>query len=236
MESWQEEQLLHLTREKDEAIIFANVFDLAQQIGFDYCAYRFSYRLLPTPADDPHLNNFPPEWNAHYKAKNYLALDPVVAHCKRSVFPILWNHEAYASAPALWQDAQAHGLCHGWSQSVHGLGAMVSILSLARTEGAVTPRELYEKTGQTLWLCHLLHSLMAQKLQPLPPQTAAPRLTPRESEVLRAMAEGQSASNIAHSLGLTVRTVDFHVASIIKKLGASNKTSAVVRAAKCGLL
>jgi len=37
-------------------------------------------------------------------------------------------------------------------------------------------------------------------------------------------------------LGLSTRTVNFHISSAMKKLGANNKTSAVVMAAKSGLL
>ncbi|MCU1757814.1 LuxR C-terminal-related transcriptional regulator [Pseudomonas helleri] len=37
-------------------------------------------------------------------------------------------------------------------------------------------------------------------------------------------------------LSLTPRTVNFHISSAMRKMGATNKTSAVVIAAKCGLL
>lgn len=49
-------------------------------------------------------------------------------------------------------------------------------------------------------------------------------------------AEGKIASDIGMILGLSTRTVNFHISSAMKKLGANNKTSAVVMAAKSGLL
>jgi DNA-binding NarL/FixJ family response regulator len=61
-------------------------------------------------------------------------------------------------------------------------------------------------------------------------------LTPREVEVLEWMAEGLSNKAIAARLGISDQTVKFHVASIAGKLGASNRTDAVRRALRRGLI
>ncbi|WP_262498778.1 LuxR C-terminal-related transcriptional regulator [Pseudomonas sp. WS 5071] len=62
------------------------------------------------------------------------------------------------------------------------------------------------------------------------------RLSARESEVLKWTAEGKTAFDIGMILSLTTRTVNFHISSAIRKMGANNKTSAVVIATKSGLL
>lgn len=61
-------------------------------------------------------------------------------------------------------------------------------------------------------------------------------LTPREREVLEALAEGLSNRAIALKLGITEHTVKFHVSSIFGKLGAENRTDAVRRAVRRGLI
>ena len=61
-------------------------------------------------------------------------------------------------------------------------------------------------------------------------------LTPRETEVLALVAEGLSNKAIAEALGISDQTVKFHVASIIGKLGAANRTEAVRRAVQQGLI
>jgi DNA-binding NarL/FixJ family response regulator len=63
-----------------------------------------------------------------------------------------------------------------------------------------------------------------------------PSLTPREAEVLSHLARGGSNKRIAAALGISERTVKFHVSSIIAKLGATNRTDAVTRAAHAGLI
>jgi DNA-binding NarL/FixJ family response regulator len=68
------------------------------------------------------------------------------------------------------------------------------------------------------------------------PRRASTMLSDRERTVLREVAAGRSTKQIARVLGITERTVKFHVASIMNKLGADNRAQAVAEAAKRGLL
>ena len=61
-------------------------------------------------------------------------------------------------------------------------------------------------------------------------------LTPREIEVLELLAEGLPNKAIAARLEISDQTVKFHVASITGKLGAQNRTDAVRRAVRRGLI
>ena len=66
--------------------------------------------------------------------------------------------------------------------------------------------------------------------------TGGPSLTPREREVLQALARGLGNKQIAAQLGVSERTVKFHVSSLFEKLGAGNRTEAVTIAARAGLV
>jgi len=61
-------------------------------------------------------------------------------------------------------------------------------------------------------------------------------LTPREIQVLELLVEGLSNKMIAVHLGISDQTVKFHVAAICGKLGAANRTDAVRRAIRRGLV
>jgi Response regulator containing a CheY-like receiver domain and an HTH DNA-binding domain len=63
-----------------------------------------------------------------------------------------------------------------------------------------------------------------------------PSLTPREREVLEALARGLGNKQIAAELGVSERTVKFHVSSLFVKLGAGNRTEAVTMGARAGLV
>ena len=69
----------------------------------------------------------------------------------------------------------------------------------------------------------------------IPDRESGP-LTPREMEVLGMMAEGAANKNIAWKLGISEHTAKFHVASITGKLGVTNRTEAVRRALRLGLI
>lgn len=64
----------------------------------------------------------------------------------------------------------------------------------------------------------------------------APRLSAREREVLELVAAGRSNKEIATALGVTERTIKFHVTSILNKLGAANRAEAVAIAHERGIV
>lgn len=85
---------------------------------------------------------------------------------------------------------------------------------------------------------------VAQGQRYLPPATAArlveameaERLTPRELDVLRLLAEGHRNREIADDLGLAEPTVKIHVNNLLRKLEAKDRTEAAVIALKRGLI
>ncbi len=62
------------------------------------------------------------------------------------------------------------------------------------------------------------------------------RLTPREKEVLRMMAEGTSSREIASRLGISYTTVRTHIRSLGSKLGVHSKLEAIVKARELALI
>lgn len=69
-----------------------------------------------------------------------------------------------------------------------------------------------------------------------PRSTTKSKLTPREVEVLRWVANGKSAWEIGEILHIAKRTVDAHVQAGVRKLGATNRTHAVSLALRDGII
>lgn len=74
-------------------------------------------------------------------------------------------------------------------------------------------------------------------LMSLAHQTArATSLTERELEILKWSAEGKTSADIAAILAMKKRTVDFHIANAVRKMGVCNKIAAVAHAARAGMV
>jgi len=61
-------------------------------------------------------------------------------------------------------------------------------------------------------------------------------LSPRETEILKCIAQGNANKEIAYTLGICNQTVKNHVTSIMRKLAANDRTHAVVLALRYGLI
>jgi DNA-binding NarL/FixJ family response regulator len=69
-----------------------------------------------------------------------------------------------------------------------------------------------------------------------PREAGASALTPRELEVLQLLAEGLTNERIGERIGLTSRTVKTHVQNLLVKLDVPDRTGAVARGFRLGLI
>ena len=93
--------------------------------------------------------------------------------------------------------------------------------------------------GESLLFPALTRRLVQAHRPPAVDAATAARLaalTPRETEVLRLLAAGRSNAEIAHALTLGLETVKTHVARTLVKLGARDRTQAVIAAYEGGLV
>jgi DNA-binding NarL/FixJ family response regulator len=110
----------------------------------------------------------------------------------------------------------------------------------------VTAERLFEAVrvvaaGEALLAPNVTRRLIAEfaRLRPSPVARPVPDLavlTPRETQVLRLVAEGLSNGETAARLTVTEETVKTHVSRILAKLGLRDRTQAVVVAYETGLV
>jgi DNA-binding NarL/FixJ family response regulator len=73
---------------------------------------------------------------------------------------------------------------------------------------------------------------LAEILKPIPPGVHP--FSPREHQVLRLAAQGMTNKEIAYRLGISERTIQFHINSIFNKTATSSRTEAVALALRKG--
>jgi two-component system nitrate/nitrite response regulator NarL len=82
----------------------------------------------------------------------------------------------------------------------------------------------------------MLRLVNRERQEELSVRRAVERLTPREREVLQALAEGLESKEIADRLNVTVETERTHMVNILHKLGVHSRLQALVFAARHGVV
>lgn len=231
MKSWREDCLIRLTTAKDSVDdVVRELAAIVDELGFEYCSYVMR---IPFPLGSPVTtwsSTYPQPWLDHYFSHNYLEIDPLLQQASRDISPIVWGDQSFSSQPAFWEEARAHDIKHGWALSTHGNRGSVGMLSLARSQHRVTEPELAETEMKLVWLSHVVHALVSSvELEKLQPEGDR-KLTMREREVLRWTAAGKTADEVGTILGISERTVTFHISGSLVKLDVVNKTQAVAKA------
>jgi DNA-binding NarL/FixJ family response regulator len=121
-------------------------------------------------------------------------------------------------------DALAAGAC-GYVPKTRAVDELLDVVRRAAAGELVMPER---------HLAPVLEQLHSGRAAPTG-QRALKRLTPRETEILRAIAAGDSTSQVAAQLGISSLTVQSHVKSILAKLGVHSKIEAVTLAWRHGL-
>lgn len=116
------------------------------------------------------------------------------------------------------------------------VGAAGFLLKRAAAEELVGAVRLVARSDSLLYPA-AVRALAAEHARHAP--AAAPwvaRLTEREAEVLRQMARGLTNAEIAERIGVGPATVKSHVAAVLTKLGARDRTQAVILSYESGFV
>lgn len=185
------------------------------------------------------VDNTPLEYTQTYFDPVMQRSDPVMQHCKRQSVPIIWNQETYVERGMgeLWEHQARHGYCTGIAMALHLPDGKHFLLGVDREEPLPNDGEELQRLVADLQL-FAVHAQDAALRLLLPPtqQAERPNLTPRELDALRWTMDGKTAWEVGAVLGISERTVVFHVTNAMHKLGCINKQQAVLKALRLGLI
>jgi len=237
MPSWREEWLHRLTVDAaSEEEIFSSVASIVHELGFQYCSFGLHLPAVGRATHDLWFTDYPQSWQDRYLGHDYLAIDPVIKSALRAPVPVVWSEDLFSHQRGFWEEARAHGVRHGWTMSMHGRHGETGLISMSRGDPELSTDELDEIEGKLVWLSHVANSAIDGVVSNRDVEPVVQELTAREREVLRWTAAGKTSGEIGIILGISARTVNFHVTSILEKLHAVNKTQAVVKAVLLDLL
>ncbi|WHS62577.1 autoinducer binding domain-containing protein [Pseudomonas sp. G2-4] len=236
MRTWLENLLAWTSSVKDEQDLVNGVQRVAWELDFEWFSFGICTAL---PFSNPIMQmrcNFSSTWQRRYSDADFLLVDPSVQRARACTTPFLWQGELLRKMPQFWEEARAAGLRYGWACSRTNASRHQSMLTLARSSSTLDVAELNAKELKMRWLAETIAPVMERLLITPSHQAQHYRLTAREIEVLRWTADGKTQEEIAQILAISFDTVKFHVKNAVGKLGATNKTAAVVRAAVLGII
>lgn len=173
-------------------------------------------------------------WHQHYLDEGYADIDRTLESSEQSLLPVFWDVQEQLTVAKNKREARIRqesidfGIDKGISIPVHGAqnDLLVLVLHQRQHENGLANWQENQYNWLTIALCYLHHLRRFLVHEQGATQIS---LTRRERECLELTSQGLRIDAIAKELGLTVRTVNFHLQNANKKLGVSNKYLAVMR-------
>jgi LuxR family quorum-sensing transcriptional regulator LasR len=215
------------------------LFALGRDYGFDKVLFAMSGSRHARLDNAFVQTNYPAKWRERYDAERMAYIDPIISHCLQSTLPLIWPSDLFRTQAQrlLYDDARSHGLRAGATFPIHGPNGEFGILSFAVDQDA-DPAWTRAVTALLPDLALVRDYAFASAVRFCPPvaQEAAPRLTPRELEVLNWVMVGKSSWEISKITSCSEATVNFHMGNIRQKFNVNTRQQAVVRAISLGLI
>ncbi|BCA55734.1 Transcriptional regulator [Nitrospira sp. KM1] len=176
------------------------------------------------------------DWLYSYGKNGYAAVDPVLqsflTSCETQVWTQTYSGKSSARQMEFIEEARSYGLTHGLTTGMRErTGRYATFFSFAGGDAASTIR--YKSLLE--YLIPYLHRIMIANIN-TPVSNRVKGLSPREMTVLMWMKQGKTNWEISRIIGVSERTVRFHVESIFMKLDVNSRTQAVAFAIENGLL
>ena len=163
-----------------------------------------------------------------YRDGDLAKSDPVVCHCRLSSDPVDWARFGTKRCAVMGR-ARDHGMRSGFTVPIHAARGYAACFSVSGMD------EIDARTKPAIQLIAMYAGERARASRSKRPMRPGP-LSPREAEVLTWAAIGKSNADTAEILNISVRTVTAHMVNAMDKLGAANKTQAVVNAMQNGFI
>lgn len=227
-------------------------FAAMRGLGFEGLIYDYTPRSSPIAGEVEipsllKLRNVAEDMADYWCERGYFRIDPVQRLAIRTTVPFFWTYDPAVEtriSQFLTDDTKPvcdylrdHGMLAGVTVPVHmprGDYATVTGVRFGACRGI--REDSLAVLADFALLAQIFHEAAFDVFDDDILGLRQVRLTERESECLAYSSHGLSAKEIARIINRSVPTVVMHLNSATRKLGAKNRTQAVVRAAQLRLL
>jgi DNA-binding CsgD family transcriptional regulator len=211
---------------------------IAADIGMAHIAYM---RFAPDKSSDASLltgaRTYSFQWQTRYFLKQYILIDPVLAHGSKAILPFDWA-ELPRDDPAIqafFADAVNHGVgCNGISVPVRNRRGVYSVVSFT-SDHSRSDWEVFKNSNMVkLQLISVLIDSAASVNLKL--SSPAVKLSKREEQCLIWAARGKTYQDISDILNISFGSVKSYLDTARHKLNCANLTHAVGVAVATGVI
>jgi|GEM_PF-426810 len=227
--------LINTAGTADEA--FSRFAKIMAKHGYD----KVTYSLL---TDHPSLSlqrmhglatSYPEDWMKHYRANNYIDIDPVVSGILKSRVPFFWNDlrknpDHTPEALSILDKGHDAGVKDGIGIPLFGSTGEIVGVGLARSE--VEKGQDY----QFLASAYLLSTYFHEKYRSFLQAAVTAQVSQKQCDIISWAAEGKTDEEIGVIMNLSPHTIRWHWKRIFVNLGARGRTYAIAKAISLGLV
>ncbi len=174
------------------------------------------------------LTKTPEPWCADFSLNTGIQDDPIFHKTQQQTSPFVWSKLTATQDEPLMTYWVSAGMEQGVAFPLHGPNGFNGYFTLSRKQGAPIP-------AQTVFqiMC-LTQFILEQAIKLFSTQKTG--FSSREKECLFWVSEGKTSWEIAQILGITERTVNFHLNNAIRKSGCKNRYQTVAKSIITGEL
>lgn len=233
-------RLLRLEGELSDQTLDEFIEFIRYRYGLANVAY-FCPSFRGRQLQDPFLAvTYSSAWVEHYKTQGYVSIDPVVNLGARSLLPLDWARLPRNDRKVMRMFGEARefgvgeqGMTIPVRGPTNGLWALFVASSYESDHDWQTRR--FELMKDLVHVAYYLHQ-RAYEIHTEEQPVDLNAITRREIEALEWSAEGKSVADIAILMRISAETVKAHLDSARFKLQALNRTHAVTKAIRAGLI
>jgi DNA-binding CsgD family transcriptional regulator len=218
-----------------------------RKLGFDGFMYATSsFHLRPNNDERIYVfTTLPRDWVQRYDQQAYVECDPRVLYSFESALPLVWDNASERGrnprTDAFLQDALAHGVGSGVAFPVYAgypARTLVALSFAAPLIDDARRAHVAASLGDIVLFGQYFHEIFVRGVieKGVAPQFEGAPLSARERQCLQMAAHGMTGSEIAFKLGIAERTVTFHFANIVSKLGVLNRQEAIAKSVAQGVI
>lgn len=209
-----------------------------RHLGFERCIYGGRFPLPDGNASHVSVGDFPSEWQSLYEERQFLRIDPIALHAFKSPLPVVWDEvpRKTTEEQEFFRLAANYGLVHGVASPAMGRKGDIGMFSVSREQPVPGDRDVRSALKQEMMLFTSLLHIAVSRLEAVETGPTAERLTKREKECLVLAARNLTSHQIGESLGITERTVLYHIDQSSKKYGVTGRHRVIDAAIAAGEL